>query len=81
DHHPALVEALSDPDRPDVADLRLAVTGVGEDAGLRPGDVIRAFNREDIASLAELNELLSAQPRLMALTVEREGQTLLLIMP
>lgn len=50
-------------------------------AGLRPGDVIRAFNREDIASLAELNELLSAQPRLMALTVEREGQTLLLIMP
>jgi serine protease DegQ len=50
-------------------------------AGLRPGDVIRALNRRNVTSLAELNALLSEEPRMLALTVERDGQTLLLIMP
>ncbi|MDP2127979.1 MAG: Do family serine endopeptidase [Pseudohongiella sp.] len=50
-------------------------------AGLRAGDVIRALNRQNVASLSELNALLSQEPRILALTVEREGQTLLLIMP
>ena len=50
-------------------------------AGLRPGDVIRELNRENVTSLAQFNELLSANPRLLALTVERNGQTMLLIMP
>jgi S1-C subfamily serine protease len=50
-------------------------------AGLRPGDLIRTFNRQSVTSLAELNRELNRQPRAMALTVERDGQQLLLIMP
>jgi serine protease DegQ len=50
-------------------------------AGLRAGDVIRALNRQNVTTLAELNALLSEEPRMLALTVERDGQTLLLIMP
>jgi Do/DeqQ family serine protease len=50
-------------------------------AGLRPGDVIHALNRQAVQSLSDFNALLSQAPRLLALTVEREGQTLLLIMP
>jgi serine protease DegQ len=49
--------------------------------GLQAGDVITGLNRQSIDDLAELNGLLSAQPPLLALTVERDGQTLLLIMP
>jgi Do/DeqQ family serine protease len=49
-------------------------------AGLRPGDVIHALNRHAVQSLSDFNALLSEAPRLLALTVEREGQTLLLIM-
>jgi serine protease DegQ len=50
-------------------------------AGLRPGDLIRMLNRQPVHSLAELNRELNRQPRVMALTVERDGQQLLLIMP
>ncbi|WP_082628234.1 Do family serine endopeptidase [Pseudohongiella spirulinae] len=50
-------------------------------AGLRPGDTIVAFNRREVASLAELNELINEQPSVMALTVQRDDQRLLLIMP
>lgn len=50
-------------------------------AGLRPGDVIRALNRQTVESLSDLNALLSEEPRVLALTVEREGQTLMVIMP
>ena len=50
-------------------------------SGLRPGDVIRELNRTEVSSLAQLNELLSEEPRLLALTVERDGQTMLLLMP
>jgi serine protease DegQ len=49
--------------------------------GLQAGDVITGLNRQSIDDLAELNGLLSAQPPLLALNVERDGQTLLLIMP
>lgn len=49
--------------------------------GLQAGDVITAFNRQTVNDLAGLNALLSAQPPLLALGVEREGQNLLLIMP
>lgn len=72
-------------DRPD-AQSGVLVSGLAPQsraaaAGLRPGDVIHALNRVEVATLADLNELLSDEPRLMALTVEREGQTLLLLMP
>lgn len=50
-------------------------------AGLRAGDAIMALNRQPIASLADLNEILSAQPRVLALSVERDGQQLLLLVP
>lgn len=50
-------------------------------AGLRPGDVIRELNRQPVQSLAELNRQLSQQPRVLALTVERDNQTLMVIMP
>jgi len=49
--------------------------------GLQGGDVITALNRQSVDDLAELNSLLGMQPPLLALRVEREGQTLLLIMP
>ncbi len=50
-------------------------------AGLRPGDVLTALNRQRIDDLADLNRAINRQPRVMALTVERDGQELLLIMP
>lgn len=50
-------------------------------AGLRPGDVIRELNRQPVASLSALNAQLSEQPRVLALTIERDGQTLMVIMP
>ncbi|HLT64669.1 MAG TPA: PDZ domain-containing protein, partial [Pseudohongiella sp.] len=50
-------------------------------AGLRPGDVILELNRQPVKSLAELNEKLSRQPRVLALTIEREGQRLMVLMP
>jgi hypothetical protein len=43
--------------------------------------MITALNRQSVDDLAELNSLLSAQPPLLALSVERDGQSLLLIMP
>jgi Do/DeqQ family serine protease len=49
--------------------------------GLQAGDMITALNRQSVDDLAELNSLLSAQPPLLALNVERDGQSLLLIMP
>lgn len=64
-----------------VAVTALAPQSRAAAAGLRPGDVIRALNRQNVDSLSELNALLSEEPRLLALTVEREGQTMLLIMP
>lgn len=50
-------------------------------AGLRPGDVVRELNRKPVTSLAEFNQQLSQQPRVLALTVERDGQTLMVLMP
>lgn len=64
-----------------VAVASLAPQSRAAAAGLRPGDVIRALNRQSVDSLSDLNALLSGEPRLLALTVEREGQTVLLIMP
>jgi S1-C subfamily serine protease len=49
--------------------------------GLQAGDMITALNRQSVDDLAELNSLLSAQPPLLALSVQRDGQSLLLIMP
>jgi serine protease DegQ len=49
--------------------------------GLQSGDMITALNRQSVDDLAELNSLLSAQPPLLALSVQRDGQSLLLIMP
>ncbi|MDP2286354.1 MAG: Do family serine endopeptidase [Pseudohongiella sp.] len=49
--------------------------------GLQAGDVITRLNRQPVDDLAEFNALLGAQPPLLALVVERDGQTLLLIMP
>lgn len=50
-------------------------------AGLRPGDIIVEFNRRQVTSLTELNELINERPSVMALTVQRDDQQLLLIMP
>ncbi len=50
-------------------------------AGLRPGDLITAFNRQPVDALSDINELINAEPRVMALTVERDGQQILVIMP
>lgn len=49
-------------------------------AGLRPGDVIVEVNRQAVSNLAEFNQQVSAADRLMALTIQRDGQSLLLIL-
>lgn len=50
-------------------------------AGLREGDVIVEVNRRPIASIAEFNDALAAAGRFTALTVNRDGQRLLLFVP
>lgn len=49
-------------------------------AGLRPGDVIQEVNRQSVNSLAEFNRQVSGEPRLLAVTVWRDGQSMLLIL-
>lgn len=49
--------------------------------GLQTGDVITTLNRQSVDDLADFNALLTEEPSLLALGVERDGQTLLLIMP
>ncbi len=61
------------------------VTDVGErsgawSAGLRPGDIIIAVNRNEVASLADFNELVEEVGGLVGITVLREGREVLLLM-
>ena len=61
------------------------VTDVGErssawSAGLRPGDVIIAVNRREVASLADFNEFVAEAGDLVGITVLRDGREVLLLM-
>lgn len=49
-------------------------------AGLRPGDIIQEVNRQSVESLRAFNQQVSGASRLLALTVQRDGQSLLLIL-
>lgn len=49
-------------------------------AGLRPGDIIQEVNRQSVDSLRAFNQQVSGASRLLALTVQRDGQSLLLIL-
>lgn len=49
-------------------------------AGLQPGDVIEAVNRQPVATLRDFNQLINEEARVVALGVVREGQKLLVIM-
>lgn len=49
-------------------------------AGLRPGDVIQEVNRQPVTNLADFNREVSGESRLLALTVSRDGQSMLLIL-
>ncbi len=50
-------------------------------AGLREGDIIVQVNREDVNSLAEFNAAIQGEERFSALTIVREGRTMLLFVP
>ena len=61
------------------------VTDVGErssawSAGLRPGDVIIAVSRREVASLADFNEFVAEAGDLVGITVLRDGREVLLLM-
>ncbi len=61
------------------------ITAVREDsgawsAGLRPGDIIIAVNRQEVESLADFNESVEAAGDLLGITVLREGREMLLLM-
>ncbi|MEQ8407745.1 MAG: Do family serine endopeptidase [Gammaproteobacteria bacterium] len=73
------------------ADLELADEGVlvvdvqarsrAAAAGLRPGDVIVEVNRRSVADLAAFNAAVEGAERLTAISVIREGRSLLLFVP
>ncbi len=48
-------------------------------AGLRGGDVIVAVNRRPVQSTRDLAAVLDAQPRVLAMSVNRDGRTLFLV--
>lgn len=50
-------------------------------AGLQAGDVITAVNRRSVADLGEFNAAVEGSERLAAVTVLREGRSLLLFIP
>ena len=50
-------------------------------AGLRPGDVIVEVNRRSVADLAAFNAAVEGAERLTAISVIREGRSLLLFVP
>ncbi len=50
-------------------------------AGLRPGDQILAINRQSVESLSDVNEVLNQDPSVIALSVQRDDQQMLLILP
>lgn len=49
-------------------------------AGLRPGDVIYAVNRADVANLQDFNELVAGKSQVTALGVVRENRRMLVIL-
>lgn len=54
------------------------VSGAGQRAGLRPGDIILALNNDDIESVDQLKELMSkyVNARSVALLIQRGGASL-----
>jgi len=67
------------------AEAGVEVAGVNQQsrawaAGLRPGDVIQAVNRQEVSDLEAFNQQVSGESRLLALTVLRDGQSMLLIL-
>lgn len=50
-------------------------------AGLQPGDLIFAVNRNEISNLREFNELASGESSVTALGIERDGEQALIVLP
>jgi len=52
-----------------------------DQVGLQKDDVIVGINREPVDNLAALRKMLESKPDLIALSVQRNGQSIYLLMP